>query len=146
MVRTRMSFPAGFGFDVLQQDPASRGRVGRLRTWHGDVETPTFMPVGTQPTVKGLLPEQLRSIGVQILLANTYHLALRPGAETVAELGGLHRMMGWQGPILTDSGGFQIFSLAERVRTHDDGATFQSHVDGAPMVLSPERAMEIQER
>ncbi len=103
------------------------------------------MPVGTQATVKGLLPSQLESLGAGMVLANTYHLALRPGAETVVALGGLHTMMGWNGSILTDSGGFQVFSLAERVKITDHAATFSSHVDGAPIELSPERAVAIQE-
>jgi queuine tRNA-ribosyltransferase len=104
------------------------------------------MPVGTQATVKGLLPAQLAEAGAQIVLANTYHLALRPGAETVAALGGLHRMMGWSGPILTDSGGFQIFSLAQRRRISDSGAVFRSHIDGSEIALTPERAIMIQEQ
>jgi queuine tRNA-ribosyltransferase len=137
--------PAGFQFEVLDRDRETGARVGRLTTWHGAIDTPVFMPVGTQATVKGLVPEQLRAVGVQILLANTYHLALRPGSETVASLGGLHRMMGWDRPILTDSGGFQVFSLAERVKITDMGATFQSHIDGARVELTPERAIRIQE-
>jgi queuine tRNA-ribosyltransferase len=104
-----------------------------------------FMPVGTQATVKGLLPQQLRDIGAQIVLANTYHLALRPGSETVRSLGGLHQMMGWNAPILTDSGGFQVFSLAERVRITDSGASFQSHIDGSRINLTPERSIQIQQ-
>ncbi len=141
-----MAFPDGFGFAVVARDAASRARCGRIRTWHGHVETPIFMPVGTQATVKGLLPDQLRAAGARVLLANTYHLALRPGAETVAALGGLHRMMAWDGAILTDSGGFQIFSLAERVKITDDAATFQSHIDGRLIELTPERAIQIQEQ
>ena len=140
-----MSLPAGFGFQVLGRDRSTGARLGRLTTWHGEVDTPVFMPVGTQATVKGLLPDQLRQVGVQILLANTYHLALRPSAETVASLGGLHRVMSWDRPILTDSGGFQVFSLAERVKITDDGAMFQSHIDGARVDLTPERAIQIQE-
>ena len=103
------------------------------------------MPVGTQGTVKGLLPEQLRGVGVRKVLANTYHLALRPGAEVVAELGGLHRFTGWDGPMLTDSGGFQVFSLADLRRMDDEAVVFKSHIDGAQLVLSPERAVQIQE-
>src|SRR5947207_631559 len=125
-----MSFPQGFHFEILQRDRSTAARLGRLTTWHGTVDTPVFMPVGTQATVKGMLPEQLEELGARMLLANTYHLALRPGSDTVSQLGGLHRMMGWTGPILTDSGGFQVFSLAERVRVTDRGATFQSHIDG----------------
>jgi queuine tRNA-ribosyltransferase len=104
-----------------------------------------FMPVGTQATVKGLTPEQLRSIGVQILLGNTYHLTLRPGDELIAELGGLHRFMGWDGPILTDSGGFQVFSLAQVRKITDAGASFRSHIDGRLLDLTPEKAVQIQE-
>jgi queuine tRNA-ribosyltransferase len=109
------------------------------------VETPAFMPVGTQATVKGLTPEQLRGTGTQIVLANTYHLALRPGEDVIAALGGLHAFMGWDGPILTDSGGFQIFSLADRARLAESGVTFRSHLDGRLLELTPERAIAIQE-
>ena len=119
-------------------------RAGCLTTPHGVVETPAFIPVGTKATVKGVLPETLRDIGVQIVLANTYHLALRPGSEVVRDLGGLHGMMGWDGPILTDSGGFQVFSLARLRRVTDDGVTFRNHVDGAEMTLTPESAVAIQ--
>ena len=120
-------------------------RAGRLWTPHGEVETPVFMPVGTQGTIKGLLPEQVRAVGASIILANTYHLTLRPGDELIRDLGGLHRFMHWDGPILTDSGGFQVFSLATLVRITDQGATFRSHIDGTILELSPERAVEIQE-
>jgi queuine tRNA-ribosyltransferase len=130
-------------FELLARD--GQARLGRLTTPHGVVETPTFMPVGTQATVKGLLPEQLRAAGVQMVLANTYHLALRPGAELIAQLGGLHRFMGWDGPILTDSGGYQVFSLAAIRRIGDYGVEFRSHVDGSLLTLTPERAVEIQE-
>ena len=131
-----------FSFDVLQTDGSAR--LGRLATGHGQVATPVFMPVGTVGSVKGLAPDQLRATGAQIVLANAYHLMLRPGAETVARLGGLHTMMGWDGPILTDSGGYQIFSLAHLRSIDDDGVTFQSHIDGAAVRLTPARAMEIQ--
>jgi queuine tRNA-ribosyltransferase len=130
-------------FSLLATDKTAR--LGKLTTKHGEFETPMFMPVGTQGTVKGLTPEQLRSIGVQILLGNTYHLTLRPGDELIAELGGLHRFMGWDGPILTDSGGFQVFSLAEVRKITDEGASFRSHIDGAPLELTPEKAVRIQE-
>jgi queuine tRNA-ribosyltransferase len=120
-------------------------RVGRLETLHGVVETPAFMPVGTQATVKGLTPDQLRSAGAQMLLANTYHLTLRPGDELIGETGGLHRFMGWSGPILTDSGGFQIFSLAVNCRITDQKTVFRSHIDGTKLELSPEKAVAIQE-
>src|SRR5947209_10579270 len=130
-------------FDLLATDGAARR--GRLHTPHGVVETPMFMPVGTQATVKGLTPEQLESIGTCIILGNTYHLTLRPGDELIAELGGLHRFMHWPGPILTDSGGYQVFSLAPTRKITDHGALFRSHIDGALLELTPERAVAIQE-
>jgi queuine tRNA-ribosyltransferase len=132
-----------FSFDLISTDGAAR--AGRLQTGHGVVETPAFMPVGTQATVKGLTPEQLKDAGAQIILGNTYHLTLRPGDELIAEMGGLHRFMGWDGPILTDSGGFQIYSLALARRMDDQAAIFQSHIDGTRLELSPERAVAIQE-
>jgi queuine tRNA-ribosyltransferase len=122
-----------------------RARLGTLTTPHGVIDTPQFMPVGTQATVKSLTPGDLRAAGTQILLGNTYHLSLRPGHERIARLGGLHRFMAWDGPILTDSGGFQVFSLAHLRRVDDDGVTFASHLDGSPQRLTPERAIEIQE-
>ncbi len=130
-------------FTVLDRD--QQARAGLLTTPHGSVETPVFMPVGTQATVKGLTPDMLRSVSAQILLGNTYHLTLRPGDELIAELGGLHRFMGWDRPILTDSGGFQVFSLATQVKINDHGASFRSHIDGSPLELTPERAVEIQQ-
>jgi queuine tRNA-ribosyltransferase len=132
-----------FRFEVLARDGVARR--GRLSTPHGVVETPVFMPVGTQATVKGLTPEQVRAAGAQILLGNTYHLALRPGDELIAELGGLHRFMHWDGPILTDSGGFQVYSLAQGRKITDAAAVFRSHIDGALLELSPEKAVAIQE-
>jgi queuine tRNA-ribosyltransferase len=123
---------------------AAGARSGVLSTPHGPVLTPAFIPVGTKATVKGVLPETLRQIGAQIVLANTYHLALRPGADVVRQLGGLHAMMGWDGPILTDSGGFQVFSLAGLRKLTDDGITFRSHIDGAEMALTPESAVAVQ--
>jgi len=120
-------------------------RAGTLQTPHGAVQTPAFMPVGTQATVKGLTPEMVRDAGAQIILGNTYHLTLRPGDELIRELGGLHRFMNWNGPILTDSGGFQVFSLATQVKITDHGASFKSHIDGSPLELTPERAVEIQQ-
>jgi queuine tRNA-ribosyltransferase len=137
-----MTAPA-FGFELLARDGAARR--GRLTTAHGIVNTPAFMPVGTAATVKGLLPEQVAASGSEILLGNTYHLMLRPGAETVAKLGGLHTFMNWPGPILTDSGGFQVMSLAELRRIEERGVTFKSHIDGARHELTPERAVEIQQ-
>ena len=132
-----------FRFTLLSTDGPSR--LGRFDTPHGPVETPVFMPVGTQGTVKGLTPEQIKATGAQIILGNTYHLALRPGDELVAELGGLHQFMGWDWPILTDSGGFQVFSLAQIRKVTDDGVAFRSHIDGALLDLTPERAVRIQE-
>jgi queuine tRNA-ribosyltransferase len=130
-------------FEVLATDgPARRAR---LTLPHGVVETPVFMPVGTQATVKGLTPRQLQELGVSILLGNTYHLTLRPGDDLIAALGGLHRFMDWDGPILTDSGGFQIYSLATTRKIDDHAAVFRSHIDGALLELTPERAVAIQE-
>jgi queuine tRNA-ribosyltransferase len=120
-------------------------RLGRLETPHGVVPTPIFMPVGTRATVKGVTPDQLRAAGAHIILGNTYHLALRPGAEIIRDLGGLHRFMAWDGPILTDSGGYQVFSLTELRRVTDDGVVFRSHVDGQMLELTPERAVQFQE-
>jgi queuine tRNA-ribosyltransferase len=122
-----------------------RARLGTLSTPHGAIDTPQFMPVGTQASVKSLTPGDLLAAGTQIILANAYHLSLRPGHERIARLGGLHRFMAWDGPILTDSGGFQVFSLAHMVRVDEDGVTFASHLDGSPQRLTPERAIEIQE-
>jgi queuine tRNA-ribosyltransferase len=133
-----------FQFELLTIDPASGARRGRMTTGHGVVETPAFMPVGTQATVKTLLPEEVRRTGAQIILANTYHLMLRPGLETLTAAGGLHRFMGWDGPILTDSGGFQIFSLAGNARVRESGVTFRSHLDGSPRELTPETAVTLQ--
>jgi queuine tRNA-ribosyltransferase len=130
-------------FHVRHRDGAAR--AGLLTTPHGPVETPAFMPVGTQGTVKGLTPDQLKAVGTAILLGNTYHLTLRPGDELIRDLGGLHRFMGWDGPILTDSGGFQVFSLAEQRKVSDEGVRFRSHIDGALLELTPERAVEIQQ-
>lgn len=121
-----------------------RARAGVLTLERGEVQTPCFMPVGTQGTVKSLTPEDLRSIGSRIILANTYHLYLRPGTDVMEEMGGLHRFMHWDGPILTDSGGFQVFSLARINRVEDEGVTFQSHIDGSRHLLTPERTVEIQ--
>jgi queuine tRNA-ribosyltransferase len=133
-----------FLFELLATDRASGARRGRMTTVHGGVETPAFMPVGTQATVKTLLPHEVRATGAQIILANTYHLMLRPGLETLVAAGGLHRFMGWDGPILTDSGGFQIFSLAGNVRVRESGVAFRSHIDGSHRELTPESAVGIQ--
>jgi len=131
-----------FGFELVRTD--GRARLGRMRTAHGAVDTPAFMPVATQGTVKSLTPGELRAAGAQIVLANTYHLFLRPGHELVRDLGGLHRFMGWDGPILTDSGGFQVFSLSRLRKVGEEGVEFRSHVDGSLRLLSPESCVEIQ--
>lgn len=132
-------------FELLKTDSATAARRGRLTTRHGVVETPIFMPVGTQGTVKALTPAHLREIGAQIILGNTYHLNLRPTSELIRDLGGLHNFMGWDGPILTDSGGFQVFSLAKLRKLRDDGIEFQSHLDGAKLFLGPKEVMGIQQ-
>ena len=129
-------------FDVLHTDGAAR--VGRLTTAHGVIDTPAFMPVGTYGTVKAMSPAELRGLGAQIVLGNTFHLWLRPGLEVIEAHGGLHRFMGWDGPILTDSGGFQVFSLGELRKISEEGVTFQSPVNGDPCFLSPEESMRIQ--
>ena len=121
-------------------------RRGSLELAHGTVETPSFMPVGTVATVKGLTPRDLREIGSQIVLANTYHLWLRPGGDTIAAAGGLHRFMAWDRPILTDSGGFQVFSLESQRRLDDDGVTFRSHIDGSTHRFTPENVVAFEER
>jgi len=131
-------------FELLTKDPKTRARRGRLQTAHGVIETPVFMPVGTQATVKSMTPDQLRDLQVEILLCNSYHLFLRPGHETVARLGGLHGFMAWDRPILTDSGGFQVFSLSSLRDISDDGVRFQSHLDGSTHFLSPELAVDVQ--
>jgi queuine tRNA-ribosyltransferase len=131
-----------FGFDLLARDGAAR--AGLLHTAHGDVPTPTFMAVGTAGTVKAMTADAVRTTGAKIVLGNTYHLMLRPTAERVARLGGLHKMMDWPGPILTDSGGFQVMSLAKLRKMDETGVTFRSHIDGAKYHLTPERSMEIQ--
>lgn len=131
-------------FELLATDPNSSARRGRLTTPHGVVETPIFMPVGTQATVKAVHPDELRTLGAQIILGNTYHLWVRPGTEIIKEAGGLHAFMNWDRPILTDSGGYQVFSLAKLRKIKEEGCYFQNHVDGTPMFLGPETAMEIQ--
>jgi queuine tRNA-ribosyltransferase len=132
-------------FELQAKDVTTSARRGTLRTPHGDVDTPAFMPVGTQGAVKGVLPDEARELGAQILLANTYHLGLRPGSQLIRRAGGLHAFMGWDGPLLTDSGGYQVFSLAALSRVSDEGVLFRSHLDGAEVLLTPERAIEIQE-
>lgn len=134
-----------FSFTVLKKDSTSAARLGRLVTGHGEVETPAFMPVGTQGGVKAMSPRDLEEIGCQIILGNTYHMYLRPGVETVRELGGLHRFMGWDKPILTDSGGYQVFSLGALRKITEEGVEFQSHLDGSSHLLTPEKVVEIQQ-
>ncbi len=136
---------SAFSFQLLSTSTECAARRAIFTTPHGAVQLPAFMPVGTQGTVKGLTAELLRGTGAQMVLGNTYHLALRPGAEVVQHLGGLHQFMGWDGPILTDSGGFQVFSLERLTKITDESVVFRSHVDGSLLTLSPERAVEIQE-
>lgn len=134
-----------FRFDILARDPRTRGRLGRIVTPHGELTTPVFMPVGTQASVKTVTPEELLACGAEIVLANTYHLYLRPTHTLIRDLGGLHRFMHWERPILTDSGGFQVYSLASLRKLTEEGALFQSHLDGSRHLLTPEKAVEIQE-
>lgn len=135
-----------FRIEIAARSKTNAARRGTVRTAHGSFETPAFLPVGTQATVKGVLPEQLKAVGVQAILANTYHLHLRPGEETIVKLGGLHKFMNWDRPIVTDSGGFQVFSLAQRRQVDEDGVTFASHIDGATVRLTPEKVIEIQQK
>ncbi|HVG00876.1 MAG TPA: tRNA guanosine(34) transglycosylase Tgt [Chloroflexia bacterium] len=137
-----------FGFEVEKtlDTPVGVARAGRLRTPHGDIATPVFMPVGTQATVKSVSPDELKDLKAQVILSNTYHLYLRPGAELVAEFGGLHRFMGWDRPVLTDSGGFQVFSLSHNNKIDDDGVTFKSHLDGSTHRFTPEMVMQVEEQ
>ena len=131
-------------FTLLKTDPSSKARRGELTTRHGKIQTPIFMPVGTQATVKAVSPRELHELKAQIILGNTYHLFIRPGMDVIRKFGGLHRFMGWDGPILTDSGGFQVFSLSKLRKITPDGVHFQSHLDGSPMFLGPREAMQIQ--
>ncbi|MDO9464665.1 MAG: tRNA guanosine(34) transglycosylase Tgt [bacterium] len=131
-------------FKIIYKDKTSKARIGKLITSHGEINTPVFMPVGTQATVKTLSPEELIDIGTEVVLCNAYHLALRPGVEIIKEAGGLHKFMHWDRPILTDSGGYQIFSLADLRKITDEGARFQSHIDGKEIFLTPEEAIRIQ--
>ena len=141
-----MTAAAARSFGFVLERTSGRARAGRITTPHGAIATPAFMPVGTRATVKGLTPEQVAATGTQIILANTYHLMLRPGAEIVAGQGGLHRFMNWAGPILTDSGGFQVFSLADLREVTDHGVAFRSHIDGAPLTLTPELSIAVQQQ
>src|SRR5438067_9608683 len=131
-------------YELISRDSATAARLGRITTRHGIFDTPAFMAVGTQGTIKGVLPDQVAATGSQCILANTYHLMLRPGEKVVAELGDLHRFMGWPGPILTDSGGFQVFSLADLNKIDDEGVHFRSHIDGSAVHLTPARSMQVQ--
>ena len=133
-----------FSFEVIKTDPETGARAGIFHTPHGDIETPVYMSVGTQATVKGVLPRDLREAGAQIVLANTYHLYMRPGHELVRAVGGLHKFMNWDRPILTDSGGFQVFSLAKLNNIKDEGVWFRSHIDGSKHFFTPEKVMEIE--
>ena len=139
---TRFTMTTEFSFHLLGRDGAAR--TGEIRMPRGVIRTPAFMPVGTAATVKGMYPEQVKALGADVVLGNTYHLMLRPGAERIAGLGGLHRFMNWPHPILTDSGGFQVMSLANLRKLTEEGVTFQSHIDGSKHMLSPERSVEIQ--
>ncbi len=134
-----------FSFNLLGQDTTSAARLGRIHTRRGTIDTPVFMPVGTLGTVKAMLPEELKEEGAAIILANTYHLFLRPGHELVQRMGGLHRFMNWDRPILTDSGGFQVFSLGKLCRISEEGVSFQSHIDGSKHLLTPELSIAVQE-
>jgi queuine tRNA-ribosyltransferase len=131
-------------FELLGQDRQTKARRGRLTTAHGQIETPAFLPVGTQGTVKAVTPRELRELGAQIILGNTYHLFVRPGLEVIKNFGGLHNFISWDGPILTDSGGYQIFSLAKLRKITEEGVHFQNHIDGTPTFISPEIAIDIQ--
>ena len=134
------------GFDIIHRDPHSQARRGILRTPHGTAQTPSFMPVGTAGAVKGIMPEQLRQLGAETILANAYHFMIRPGVEIVEKVGGLHRFMAWDGPILTDSGGYQGFSLSKLNRIDAGGVEFASHIDGKSLYLNPEIATHLQNR
>ena len=137
--------PNDFHFEVRSKDSRVKARTGIVTTAHGSFETPVFMPVGTQATVKALTPRDLREVGTEILLSNAYHLYIRPGIDIISQTGGLHRFMGWSGPILTDSGGYQVFSLSRLREVSEEGVKFHSHFDGKEIFLSPEKVMEIQE-
>lgn len=134
-----------YQFKLLKKDAGSEARLGKIFTQHGDVNTPVFMPTGTQATVKALVPERVKELGAEIILSNTYHLYLRPGHKLIRDLGGLHKFMNWDRPILTDSGGFQVYSLKTLREITDEGVMFQSHIDGSKHFISPENTVEIQE-
>ena len=131
-------------FELLKESKDSMARLGRLHTPHGIIETPIFMPVGTRATVKAMTPEEVKDLGAQIILSNTYHLYLKPGHDLIREAGGLHKFMNWHGPILTDSGGFQVFSLGDLRKIKEEGVQFRSHIDGSKHFISPEKSIEVQ--
>src|SRR5436190_2874509 len=131
-------------FELVAQDRESKARRGRITTAHGVLDTPVFMPIGTQGSVKGVSPKELRELHAQIILGNTYHLFVRPGLDVIRHFDGLHRFMNWDGPILTDSGGYQIFSLAKLRKITEEGVLFQNHIDGTPAFITPESAIDIQ--
>jgi queuine tRNA-ribosyltransferase len=133
-------------FEIIAHDPSTKARAGSIKTLHGVVETPAFMPVGTQGSVKSISPDELETLDSRMILANTYHLYLRPGADLIARMGGLHRFMGWNGSILTDSGGFQVFSLARIRKIEEGGVEFQSHIDGSRHFIQPETSIRVQEQ
>ncbi|MDO5715867.1 MAG: tRNA guanosine(34) transglycosylase Tgt [Tissierellia bacterium] len=133
-----------FEFELLKKAQDSKARLGKIKTDHGEIETPIFMPVGTRATVKTMTPDELKKLNAQIILSNTYHLLLRPGTEIIKKAGGLHSFMNWNGPILTDSGGFQVFSLSDNRKITEEGVEFRSHIDGSKQFLSPEKSMEVQ--
>jgi queuine tRNA-ribosyltransferase len=135
---------ASFSFSIQAECSESWARAGTIQTAHGSIPTPIFMPVGTQATVKSVSPEELREAEAAIILANTYHLMLRPGSQLIADFGGLHQFMHWDGPILTDSGGFQVFSLGHLRKLSEEGVAFKSHLDGSPHMLTPENVMQIE--
>ncbi len=131
-------------FDLIKEAKDSKARLGKITTPHGEIETPIFMPVGTQATVKTMTPEEVKDLGAQVILSNTYHLYLKPGHELIKDAGGLHKFMNWNGPILTDSGGFQVFSLGDLRKIKEEGVDFRSHIDGSKHFISPEKSIEIQ--
>ncbi len=135
---------SSFSFTIDEECPETWARAGTIHTAHGSIQTPIFMPVGTQATVKSVSPEELQEAGVAIILANTYHLMLRPGSQLIADFGGLHQFMHWDGPVLTDSGGFQVFSLGHLRKLSEEGVAFKSHLDGSPHLLTPENVMQIE--
>lgn len=145
MAKDSVELNMNFHFKLQKKDRTSGARLGTISTSHGEINTPIFMPVGTQGTVKGLLPETVRDLGAEIILGNTYHLYLRPGHDLIRDFGGLHRFMNWHKPILTDSGGFQVYSLGALRKISEEGVAFQSHIDGSRHFISPEFAIEIQE-